>query len=203
MSVTLSSVSRDRSLAGFLAQQAPSATSSQALGFEQQLASAIRDSLSQAGVTSGRVEVSVVDSPGGSSSGARQILVTITQPTQTGGAVQSSATGGQPLAQVQAAAQSSASGGQAGGAGGATAGSNDPVQVLKDALTAAGLDPTRLSLTESREVVGYPGGSYVNHVITADFGGGLRECYGVELMLRNPQVTVVEIRRALNSLNAV
>jgi len=144
------------------------------------LTSAIRDSLSQAGLAPDEVQVSLAESQPAVGSGSRQILVTIT-----------------PAADSQSAQP------QAAGANSGATVSNDPVEILKNALSAAGLDPNRFSLTESSEVVNYPGGSYVNHLITADFGGGLRESYGVELMLRNPQVTVVEIQRALSSLTSV
>jgi hypothetical protein len=73
-----------------------------------------------------------------------------------------------------------------------------PVEVLSERLRATGIDPAALNLTESREIVTYPGGSYENHLIKADFGDGITERYSVDLMLRNPQVTVVEIQRLMN-----
>ena len=73
----------------------------------------------------------------------------------------------------------------------------DPVSVLTNALTAAGLSASGVKFTRSDEMVGYPGGSYRNHVITAEFSDGRRESFGVDLMMRNPRVTVVELGRMM------
>jgi hypothetical protein len=73
----------------------------------------------------------------------------------------------------------------------------DPVSVLTSALTAAGLPFNGLKFTRSDEMVGYPGGSYRNHVIMAEFSDGRRESFGVDLMMRNPRVTVVELGRMM------
>lgn len=73
----------------------------------------------------------------------------------------------------------------------------DPVSVLTNALTAAGVAANGVKFTRTDEMVGYPGGSYRNHVITAEFSDGRRESFGVDLMMRNPRVTVVELGRML------
>ncbi|MCS7314167.1 MAG: hypothetical protein RMI94_08095 [Bryobacterales bacterium] len=72
----------------------------------------------------------------------------------------------------------------------------DPVATLKQALLRAGMNPEAFSFTEIREVVGYPGGSYLNHQVLFE-AGATREYYDVALMLRNPEITVIEIRRLL------
>lgn len=72
----------------------------------------------------------------------------------------------------------------------------NPVETLKEALRQAGMDPSGFSFTEIRELVGYPGGAYVNHQVLFQ-AGAAREYYDVALMLRSPQVTVTEIRRLL------
>jgi hypothetical protein len=73
----------------------------------------------------------------------------------------------------------------------------DPVSVLTNALASAGLPASGVKFTRSDEMVGYPGGSYRNHVITAEFSDGRRESFGVDLMMRNPRVTVVELGRMM------
>lgn len=73
----------------------------------------------------------------------------------------------------------------------------DPVSVLTNALAAAGLPASGVKFTRSDEMVGYPGGSYRNHVVTAEFSDGRRESFGVDLMMRNPRVTVVELGRMM------
>lgn len=178
MAVTLNPLSRPSSLASFLETDARTAAA-QTSAFEQQLLSAIRDSLIRVGIAADQIQVSLAAGYGGT----RQIVVSLAQPAPAAaGAVQQPAASGSPAAAQQV--------------------EMDPVAVLKNALRAAGMNPDGFNLTESREIVGYPGGSYVNHLITAEFGGGLRECYGVELMLRNPQLTVLEMRRALSSLTS-
>lgn len=72
-----------------------------------------------------------------------------------------------------------------------------PVETLRQALRLAGMDPERFSFTEVRELVSYPGGAYVNHQVLFE-AGAAREYYDVALMLRNPEVTVTEIRRLLS-----
>ncbi len=83
-----------------------------------------------------------------------------------------------------------------GGSEGPQGASPDPVETLKQALRQAGLDPDAFGFTEVRELVWYPGGTYVNHQVLFE-AGAAREYYDVALMLRNPQVTVTEIRRLL------
>ncbi|MGC8794300.1 MAG: hypothetical protein ACP5U2_13005, partial [Bryobacteraceae bacterium] len=150
------------------------------LSFEDQLAGAIRESLVKAGLAPG--EVRVTQAAGQSpETGARQILVSVTTPATAGGAD----AGGAQIAHVVQANQSVEE-------------AADPVGVLKAALKQTGLDPEAFSFTEVRELVSYPGGAYVNHQILFQ-GGAAHEYYDVALMLRNPDVTVTEIRRLLAS----
>jgi len=156
--------------ASFL-ESLPASSSSNGLSFEEELAGVIRDSLVKAGLPPDRFKVALAPaaSPEG---GARQILVSL------------------PAAHAEelprAAAAETPSGGEAA----------DPVTVLKEALEKAGLDPERFSFTELREPVWWPGGTYINHQILFE-AGGAHEYYDVALMLRNPEVTVTEIRRLL------
>jgi hypothetical protein len=70
-----------------------------------------------------------------------------------------------------------------------------PVERLLKELDAMGVSTAGLQLSESRMIVNYPGGSYVNHLITADFGNGVTEQYDVGLMLKSPWLTAFEIGR--------
>jgi hypothetical protein len=70
-----------------------------------------------------------------------------------------------------------------------------PIDILKKQLEQMGISSAGLQFAETRTVVGYPGGSYVNHTISVDFGGGVAENYDVGLMLRNPWLTAFEIDR--------
>jgi hypothetical protein len=66
-------------------------------------------------------------------------------------------------------------------------------------MEAMGISSSGLQFSESRTVVGYPGGgSYENHLVSVDFGGGVQEHYDVGLMLRNPWLTALEIDRLRN-----
>ena len=173
MKVEFSGNARVSSAAGFL-ESLPASGSNNGLSFEEELAGLIRDSLVRAGLSPDRFRVAVAPAAS-SESGARQILVTL------------------PAARAEelprAAATEAAAGGEAA----------DPVTVLKTALEKAGLNPERFSFTELIEPVWWPGGTYINHQILFE-AGAAREYYDVALMLRNPEVTVNEIRRLL-SLN--
>lgn len=185
MAVNLSSVSRAGAAAAFLQEEAAGLPLPQASDFERQLMGAIRDSLVGAGLRTDQFQIRLAESPvtaAGGSVAARQILVSFDRPLPA------------------AAASAPPAQGQGAGLAAAQQTAGDPVEVLRSALQSAGLDPSRLSMTETREVVGYPGGSYLNHQILVQFGGGLRESYDVRLMLHNPSVTVTEIRRALATL---
>jgi hypothetical protein len=74
-----------------------------------------------------------------------------------------------------------------------------PIDVLKKQLENMGVNAAGMQFRETRTVVGYPGGSYVNHTISVDLGGGVAENYDVGLMLRNPWLTAFEIDRLRKS----
>jgi len=81
----------------------------------------------------------------------------------------------------------------------------DPKEVLSEALRQAGIDPESIGLTTWSETVTYPGGPilpagyYINNFITADLGPKGKFDFNADLMLRNPRVTVNEIREILQS----
>ena len=62
-------------------------------------------------------------------------------------------------------------------------------------MLSSGLNPGGFNLSYSEEVVGYPGGSYVNRLITVESSSGRKEQLMAELVFRNPQVAVMDIRR--------
>ncbi len=181
MAIPLNPVSRAGAAATFLQEAGPRSPNSQTDAFALQLAEVIQKSLVETGLSADQFQVSLARTPETSAGdwvGARQIVVTLAQPQSASGISEAGAgggTGGAPAAEAAAG----------------------PIEVLQNALRNAGLDPARFPMTEIHEVVGYPGGSYMNHQIVVDFGGGLRESYDIGLMLRNPSVTVTEIERLL------
>jgi hypothetical protein len=72
--------------------------------------------------------------------------------------------------------------------------------VLEAAMRRHGMNPGVYNLSYSEQVVAYPGGSYVNKLITADFGNGKSEQYMADLVLRNPDVAAVEMQRLTSSV---
>ncbi len=187
MAIDLNSISRAGAAATFLHDAGIPLSSTQADEFGLQLLRVIQDSLVRTGLSADQFQVSLARAPEGSASGsvgARQILVTLTQPaspSQCSLPQEAAETGGTAAAQA----------------------AGTPIEVLQNALRNAGLDPARFAMTEIHEVVGYPGGSYMNHQMLVDFGGGVRESYDIALMLRNPSVTVTEMRRLLATPPAV
>ena len=72
----------------------------------------------------------------------------------------------------------------------------DPLSILREAMQKAGI-PSNIDLTISDEMVQYPGGAYRNHQIKANFGNGVTESYNVDLMIRNPWLTALEMKRLM------
>ncbi len=74
---------------------------------------------------------------------------------------------------------------------------NTPLQVLAQALQAAGIDPGSLGMVAHDDTVGYPGGgAWVNHLITLQAGSHV-ENFSADLMMKSPNVTVNEIKRLI------
>ncbi|MBI4877544.1 MAG: hypothetical protein HY822_23180 [Acidobacteria bacterium] len=69
------------------------------------------------------------------------------------------------------------------------------LEVLRAALRKVNIEPSGLNLYYEENVVGYPGGSYVNRLITCELSEGNKESYDVGLMLKNPWLTAFEIGR--------
>jgi hypothetical protein len=71
------------------------------------------------------------------------------------------------------------------------------LQRLREALQSLGINTTGLNISYSEETVGYPGGSYVNRLISVT-GNGKTEHFCAELTARNPMVTATEMRSYFN-----
>ena len=68
------------------------------------------------------------------------------------------------------------------------------MQKLLDTLRALGMSTAGLTISYNEEAVGYPGGSYMNRLITVT-SGGKTEQFSAELTERNPLVTAYEMQR--------
>ena len=68
------------------------------------------------------------------------------------------------------------------------------ISALRSTLSAMGLQTSGLQIEYSEEAVGYPGGSYMNRLISVRSPGGTWENYDAEMTLRNPQITAGEMK---------
>jgi len=80
----------------------------------------------------------------------------------------------------------------------APAASQDPISRLGDALKAAGLDPAAFGITAHEDTVWYPGGTYMNRMLTVNLPNGRTENFDTNLTNLRPDVTVIEIQRLLS-----
>lgn len=65
---------------------------------------------------------------------------------------------------------------------------------LMDTLSSLGMSTSGLNISYTEELVGYPGGSYVNKMINVT-SGGKTEQFSAELTEKNPLVTAYELQR--------
>lgn len=65
---------------------------------------------------------------------------------------------------------------------------------LRATLQALGMNTVGLQISYDEQVVGYPGGSYVNRLITVS-NGGKTESFSADLTERNPMVTAYEMQK--------
>ena len=70
------------------------------------------------------------------------------------------------------------------------------MQKLLDAMAALGMNPAGLNINYTEEIVGYPGGAYMNKQISVT-NGGKTERFSAELTEKNPLVTAYEMQRYL------
>lgn len=64
---------------------------------------------------------------------------------------------------------------------------------LRSALTAMGMPFAGVDMDYNEQVVGYPGGSYINRLITVRGADGRVENFDAELTLKNPQIAAVDL----------
>ncbi len=72
----------------------------------------------------------------------------------------------------------------------------DPVPLVSEELRKLGVDPAIIRFQVADDVINNPGGRYTNHLLQVE-AGGQRQDYSVELALRSPRITAVEIVRLL------
>ena len=71
------------------------------------------------------------------------------------------------------------------------------VDTLKAALVQSGVDISGMQFTEHRDLVTYPGGSYINDIISLQAPNGRTHDYMTDLVALSPQVTVNEIQQLM------
>lgn len=80
--------------------------------------------------------------------------------------------------------------------GAPSAGTLGALSVLDSALQSAGIDPNSLGMVAHDDIAAFPGGSWVNHLITLTAGGHV-ESFSTDLMMLNPNVAVTEIKHLI------
>jgi hypothetical protein len=73
----------------------------------------------------------------------------------------------------------------------------DPIETLKAAMEKAGMDPTQIGMQVVETKVFFPAGTYIDTQLVADLGGGRKESFNVDLLMRNPAVAIGDMKRAL------
>lgn len=182
---------------------APTGTTSanEANTFEQQLFSVIADSLERLSVDPESVGISTSrnTSPNETAESAKcQNLVSY---APTADAQSSASNASSSKTTVQSSAPSSTSPTDAAED---TTASTEPAAMtaLRAALLAAGHDPDKFGLTYQEHEVSYPGGSYLDRTITANFSDGYTESYGADLTEASPNGTVLSIEHTLRDIAA-
>jgi hypothetical protein len=74
---------------------------------------------------------------------------------------------------------------------------SDPVSVLQQALSDAGVSCSAVQMSFEPGVSVYPGGSFNNDQVRVTYGEGQSERFSAALLMQHPEVTVVEIRSRL------
>ncbi len=74
----------------------------------------------------------------------------------------------------------------------------DAIALVSADLVKRGIDPASFQFSYSEQTVTYPGGSYVNKLISAKMNGQT-ENYDAGLVLKSPQVAAVEMLRLFSS----
>ncbi|MBM3734612.1 MAG: hypothetical protein FJW39_02400 [Acidobacteria bacterium] len=72
----------------------------------------------------------------------------------------------------------------------------DPVPAVREELRKLGVDSTAIRFERYDDEINNPGGRYTNRLLRVEVNGK-SEDFSVELTLRNPRITAVEIGRLL------
>ena len=79
-----------------------------------------------------------------------------------------------------------------------TAAQHPAIEALRGALTAMQMPFAGIDMEYNEQVVGFPGGSYVNRLITVRNPEGNSESFDVDLTMKNPQIAALDMARFLN-----
>ena len=79
-----------------------------------------------------------------------------------------------------------------------TAAQHPAIEALRGALTAMQMPFAGIDMEYNEQVVGFPGGSYVNRLITVRNPQGTTENFDVDLTMKNPQIAALDMARFLN-----
>lgn len=69
----------------------------------------------------------------------------------------------------------------------------ESLAAVRRAMAAAGIADNSVSLSYREEMVWYPGGNWIQHLVTATTPDGRSADFCAELALKSPQVTACEI----------
>lgn len=75
----------------------------------------------------------------------------------------------------------------------------DPTPLVLNELRNLGVDASALRFDRYDDTIRNWGGSYTNRLLRVDAGGGRIQDYSIDLALRSPRVTAVEIIRQMGS----
>jgi hypothetical protein len=72
-----------------------------------------------------------------------------------------------------------------------------PVDALAAALVSLGIDPQSLKMVAHNDPVAFPGGGWINHLITVTTATGKEETFMADLVGKTPQVAAVEVQELI------
>ena len=79
-----------------------------------------------------------------------------------------------------------------------TAAQHPAIDALRGAMMAMQMPFAGIDMEYNEQVVGFPGGSYVNRLITVRNPQGTTENFDVDLTMKNPQIAALDMARFLN-----
>ncbi len=173
----------------------PGAPAGAANSFENQLKSALEESLGKDGGVLANARLSVSKEAGegapGTPAGSR-FVVTVEIPPQAA----ASSSSEPPANQKAAAAQPAAAAAPA-------VVNKDAVTILREQLSAMGIASNQMRFERWDEVINNVGGNYVNRLIRVDIGNGISEDFCATGTMQKPYITATEILRLQKMGNVV